>query len=126
METGSSLLARTDPHGSGTWPLGRSRLSPLKHPGSVGRAIVSPDGRIILTTCSDNTARLWDINAEKLRILSLPHRASVLDAVFSPDGLMVATACADGMARLWDARTGEAIRPATAPQERRPESVIQA
>ena len=73
------------------------------------RAAYSPDGKYLLTSSTEHTARLWDaVNWEQIRVFDHPEG---VDAVaFSPDGKTFATAGVDKKARLWDLSTGQIIR----------------
>ena len=80
----------------------------LWHDGAVNAASFSPDGRTVVTTSWDRTARLWDAESGK-ELLRLTHDAEVWAASFSPDGRTVATASDDKTARLWDAAGGNEL-----------------
>jgi hypothetical protein len=69
----------------------------------------SPDGRRVVTSSWDKTARLWDAATGKPLGEPMRHAGSVYSAQFSPDGQKVVTASADQTARLWNAATGEPI-----------------
>ena len=88
--------------------------------GAVASARFSPDGRRVVTSSWDNTARIWDIvppfaeqrNRDTVRaeIKLIGHSGYVNDAVFSPgDGRYVATAGRDNQAILWDASSGKLL-----------------
>ncbi|MCK6560111.1 AAA family ATPase [bacterium] len=73
--------------------------SRLLHGSEVTTAVFSPDGSQILTTCRDDTARLWSAAGE-LRA-KFPHEYEVNAAIFSPEGNEILTASDDATARLW-------------------------
>lgn len=80
------------------------------HAGGVSDALLSPDGRTVLTTGSDHTARLWSVaDGRDLHVLR-GHKEIIFSAQFSADGKTVLTASWDGTARLWDVATGKALR----------------
>jgi len=82
----------------------------LEHKDQVNSAMFSPDGKMVVTACEDNTARLWDAaNGKEIRSLS-GHRGTVESAVFSPNGKSIVTASWDNTARLWDVATGRELR----------------
>ena len=73
--------------------------SRMPHGSEVTTAVFSPDGSQILTTCRDDTARLWSKNGELLA--KFPHEYEVNAAIFSPDGHEILTTSDDATARLW-------------------------
>jgi WD40 repeat protein len=78
------------------------------HDGAVSSVAFSQDGKHIVTTSSDGTAKIWDTNTHKLE-LTLPHHGDVLAAAFSQDGTLLVTAGADKTAKVWNAATGEML-----------------
>ena len=78
--------------------------------GAVASARFSPDGRRVVTSSWDNTARIWNIVGPRAEVKLVGHAGYVNDAVFSPgDGRFVATAARDNEAILWDAGTGKLL-----------------
>jgi WD40 repeat protein/tRNA A-37 threonylcarbamoyl transferase component Bud32 len=76
------------------------------HSNVIRHLSFSPDGRWLVSSSADTSARLWD--AETLALLAtLPHPAAVQSAEFSPDGKQILTASRDGVARLWRLDTRE-------------------
>jgi G protein beta subunit-like protein len=72
---------------------------------------VSPDSRLLVTTASDKTAKIW--NAARgfaLEKTLAQHQRWVWDACFSADSAYLVTASSDHSARLWDLSSGAAIR----------------
>ena len=68
----------------------------------------SPDGKRVVTTADDGTARILDLeNDSSSRVLE-GHSETVVSATFSPDGRRVLTASMDG-ARIWEAYSGTLI-----------------
>jgi WD40 repeat protein len=80
----------------------------LAHADKVATASFSPDGRRVVTTSEDKTARVWDVETGK-PITALDGHTALASAVFSPDGARVITASWDKTARIWDAETGKQI-----------------
>jgi WD40 repeat protein/tRNA A-37 threonylcarbamoyl transferase component Bud32 len=78
------------------------------HTGSVESARFSPDGKWILTSSEDATARVWNA-ASGEPVARLDHAGKVLSAHFSNDGQRVVTSCWDKTARLWNPATGEQV-----------------
>src|SRR5436309_3230929 len=81
----------------------------LRPEAEIQAAVFSPDGRRILTTSADKTARLWDARTGAQMGEPMRHEDEIVAAVFSPDGARIATASKDRTARLWDAATGKAL-----------------
>ncbi|MFA5952634.1 MAG: TIR domain-containing protein [Hyphomicrobium sp.] len=77
----------------------------------VKTAEFSPDGRRVLTTSGDQTARVWDAETgHEISVLNSDAKYELtgrLSAAFSPDGRCVVTASSDRTARVWDAETGK-------------------
>ena len=71
----------------------------------------SPDGKTVLTGCTDQTARLWDAATGRPIGPPLTHQGVVYVVAYSPDGRTVLTGSADKTARLWDAASGRPIGP---------------
>jgi len=79
------------------------------HTDIVGDAVFSPDGRRVLTSSYDKTARIWDgITGRQLLSVS-GHAQRLRSTTFSPDGRRIAAASMDGTARIWDAVTGQQL-----------------
>jgi WD40 repeat protein len=92
------------------WFALRERLVLGGHTAAVSSAAFSPDGKRIVTTSLDDTARQWD--AESGKQIGEPlsgHMASVTSAAYSPDGKRIVTASVDKTVRLWDAESGKQI-----------------
>ena len=65
----------------------------------------------LVTCCTDNTARVWNLATGELVAPPLRHRGTVRDAAFSPDATKVVTASNDRTARVWETESGEPITP---------------
>jgi WD40 repeat protein len=74
-------------------------------------AVFSPDGRRVVTTSFDLTARVWDVSTGKALTPLFRQDNLVRAAAFSPDGRRVATGGDGGTARVWDAATGRPLTP---------------
>ena len=73
-------------------------------------AKISPDGRSLVTTSSDQTARLFDTTTWTIQQTLAQHSKWVWDAVFSADSSYLVTASSDRTARLWNLRSGAPVR----------------
>jgi WD40 repeat protein len=71
------------------------------HNDSVTAANYSPDGKRIVTSSNDRTARVWDAASGNLLAILPGHTAAVNWASFSADGKRVATASGDSSARVY-------------------------
>ena len=69
----------------------------------------SPDGKTLAVGSMDNTVRLWDPDARKVRATLSGHRDWVFSVAFSPDGKTLASAGREGSVFLWDAATGKKL-----------------
>jgi RNA polymerase sigma factor (sigma-70 family) len=66
----------------------------------------SPDGKALATGGRDNTARVWDVPAGKLRHALTGHHNWIETLTFSRDGKALAVSGQGGLIRLWNAQTG--------------------
>jgi WD40 repeat protein len=79
------------------------------HTGVMTSASYSPDGTRILTTSTDQTARVWDSHTGLQLLPSLDHDDEVVTGVFSRDGKKIATGTESGKIIIWDASTGKKL-----------------
>jgi WD40 repeat protein len=79
------------------------------HQDRISSVTFSPDGKHLLTTSADGTARIWDAKTTEIRFVLRGHKGTVWNAAFSPDNRRLVTGGDDGTTRLWDAQTGESI-----------------
>jgi WD40 repeat protein len=82
----------------------------MYHNGMVYAAF-SPDGRRVVITSLDKTARVCDAQSHQPVTGPLKHNGQVVHAAFSPDGRRVVTASEDQTARVWDAQSGQPVTP---------------
>jgi WD40 repeat protein len=87
------------------------------HDVAVKSVVFSPDGRYVLSSSDDHTARIWDANTGK-EISRVTHEAGVAVVAFSPNGKYVLSGgcdklesdtCVQGSAQVWEAMTGKEI-----------------
>ena len=101
-------------NGSGTiqiWDLktGESLVSKHRHAAAAVNVTFSPDGTLVLSASSDNTAKIWDTSGAM--VMSLDGHISAVNAVyFSPCGQYAASASDDSSVRLWRTDDGVCAR----------------
>jgi WD40 repeat protein len=72
----------------------------------VTSAAFSPDGKRIVTSSWDKTARVWDAETGELIGELKGHKNVVWTAAFNPDGTRIVTASGDQTVRIWTLRAG--------------------
>jgi len=76
------------------------------HTGDVNTARFSSDGRWVVTSSDDGTARVWDAAARSTLRVFGPHPGKVIKADFSPDAALVVTMSEDNNVYVWDVHRG--------------------
>ena len=80
------------------------------HEAGVTSAVLSPDGRTILSASYDGTAKVWDAESgQELHTLDNNPKFRVFNARFSDDGGRIVTANEDKVARIWDSQSGNLL-----------------
>lgn len=75
---------------------------------NIIRAVAfSPDGKYIVTSGDDKTAKLWDVQSGRELRQFIGHTREILRVYFSPDGKSVLTADSVENIIMWDAATGQ-------------------
>jgi len=81
------------------------------HKDLVYHAAFSVDGRYVVTSSKDNTARVWDVLTGKPAAPPLQHSGWVAWAQFSSDGNKLLTVRERHHVQLWDWREGRRVAP---------------
>jgi len=85
-------------------------IIPIGHVHYATSAQFSPDGKWILTTGNDKTARIWDVKSGSL-INSFDRQPwYVNSANYSPDGRNIIIASSDNTAKIWDTESGRVLK----------------
>ena len=89
------------------WDLDRRalRLTLSGHSDVIWKCVFAPDGRRLLTTSADGTAKIWDLATGTL-VTAVDAGDIVHEGEFSADGRLIVTNTLDGAAQVWDAETG--------------------
>ncbi|MDA0751096.1 MAG: protein kinase [Verrucomicrobia bacterium] len=74
------------------------------------KALLSPDGRLLVTIGWNKTPKVWDARTGELLESLEGHEDDVLDAVMSPDGRWLGTVSEDYTARLWPLNVIRTVR----------------
>ncbi|GAB1540742.1 hypothetical protein NUACC21_34110 [Scytonema sp. NUACC21] len=78
------------------------------HQSEVNSASFSPDSKHIVTTSTDNTAKIWDLKGQPIATLQ-GHQDQVISASFSPDSKHIVTASYDKTAKIWEVKNFEQL-----------------
>lgn len=93
---------------------GQKVYQPLKHDDTPNGAVLSSDGKRLLTWGHDGVVKLWNKDADQSQWREsgkFRHSRPINDAAFSPDGSLMASASEDGTVRLWDLRSQTRVSP---------------
>lgn len=82
---------------------------PAGHTNEVTWASFSPDGKRIVTTSKDNTAKLWDVQSGMLLQTFEGHGNWVTTAHFLENGKKIVTTSYDNAIKIWDVLSGKEI-----------------
>lgn len=80
------------------------------HTATLTAIVVSNDGKFLITSSRDNTARIWDRESGQLIHILAGHEKAVESATFSPDGKYALTSSSDGTVRVWEVSSGKEIK----------------
>ena len=78
----------------------------LKHNAAVCHVAISPDGRTAVTECTNADVSVWDLETQKVFVLTWAPTGGLH---FSPDGDKVLVVSRGGKAREWDWRKREPV-----------------
>ncbi len=82
---------------------------PIGHTDFINSTQFSNDGKKIVTSSKDRSAKVWDTETGNLLVELLKHRRQVLSAEFNHDNKKIVTSSEDSTAILWDAISGNAL-----------------
>ena len=80
------------------------------HATAVMSAVLSPDGRLVLSGSSDGTMKLWDAATGRLIRTFEGHNGAVDAVLFTRDGKRAISASNDKTIKLWDLASGRVLR----------------
>jgi serine/threonine protein kinase len=80
------------------------------HTKAVVGAVVSSDGRLVLSAGDDHSLRLWDLESGREVRQFKGHTDAVKCVAFAPDGRHALSGSADRSVRLWEVSSGRCVR----------------
>src|SRR5204863_75560 len=69
----------------------------------------SPDGRTLLSSCLDHSARIWAIDGGQETQVLTAQGSELSGAVFSPDGQLAVATGYNGTMHAWDVGSGQRL-----------------
>lgn len=91
------------------WPNNIDNVNYFRHPGGVNSAVFNTEGNLMVTSCTDSKARLYNTNNGKLIREFTGHTKPLTWAAIDKNELYIATSSDDSTARVWDLETGDVI-----------------
>jgi WD40 repeat protein len=79
------------------------------HVGLVTAVKFLPDGRRVVSTGEDGTARVWDVSTGQSLLVFKEHRDQVWTLAVASDGERVATGGFDGTVKIWNVNNGKIL-----------------
>jgi serine/threonine protein kinase/WD40 repeat protein len=79
------------------------------HTRAVQQLALSPDGKILASSSSDQTVRLWNLDNGQLIHTLEGHTGDVGVVAFSPDGKVLASGSHDTTVKWWDVASGKLL-----------------
>ncbi|GHU75042.1 hypothetical protein AGMMS49992_18190 [Clostridia bacterium] len=81
-----------------------------EHESSITTVAYSDNGKEILTSSKDKTARIWDAETGKMLTVFKGHKGEINSACISKSGDYVLTGSTDASIKVWNAKTGKVER----------------
>lgn len=72
-------------------------------------ALFSPNSSLLITTASDNTAKVWQVATGKLLSVLDAHTDIINQTLFNLDSNLIITMAADNTIKIWDISTGKLL-----------------
>jgi WD40 repeat protein len=72
----------------------------VAHQAGISTLVLSPNGKILVSTSQDTTTKLWNLDGTLITTL-VGHSAAVWDIAFSPDGKTLVTVSGDKTVKIW-------------------------
>ena len=94
------------------WDIAKKQIRSVfeGHQQEIYSLAFSRDGRLIISGSGDRTARIWDMDTGRSKVLAISEPesvdAGVTSVAISPDGRLVAAGSLDFYIRIWDVQTG--------------------
>lgn len=82
-----------------------TRPTDYPQPGECSAVTLSADGKL-MAVAVDWTAKIYDVEKKRERLVLKGHKGKVASVAFSPDGRTLMTGSWDQTVRLWDVATG--------------------
>ncbi|HKX30600.1 MAG TPA: caspase family protein [Blastocatellia bacterium] len=96
------------------WPQGTTepklRIGKFKQGSAVRSLAISPDGKLLASTRSDDSIQLWDLSTGSYLRSLTGHNGYITNIVFSPDGKMIAGGSTNRTVAFWDVNSGSFTR----------------
>jgi small GTP-binding protein len=95
----------------GVWDIetGECLLTLEGHTSEVIGAVITPDGKRVVSSSDDKTLKVWDLKSGRCLATFEGHTSFVYGVTITPDGRRIVSSSSDKTLRVWDLESGQCL-----------------